>query len=77
MDELVKQTGNSRIFHCPDPNGGEFVYLPPKQSLNEQTPTIVLYEPIPIHNGKCNVLFSTGEIKQMSLEELKQYVHLP
>jgi hypothetical protein len=76
MADLKRQSGDSRIFHCTDPNGGEFVYLPPKR-LDSETPSIILYETKPVHNGQCNILLSTGELGQMSPEELKQYVPLP
>jgi len=73
MADLKSQSGNSRLFLCPDPNGSEYVYLPPKR-IDSDTPTIILYEPNPRHNGQCNILLSTGEIGQMPPEELKQYV---
>ena len=76
MADLISQTGDSRVFHCPDPNGSDYVYLPPKR-IDSDTPTIILYEPSPAHNGQCNVLLSTGEITQLPLDELKQYVRLP
>ncbi len=76
MADLKRQTGDSRLFHCADPNGGEFVYLPPKR-LDDDAPSVVLLETKAVHNGQCNVLLSTGEITQMPLAELKQYVLLP
>jgi hypothetical protein len=76
MADLKRQSGDSRIFHCPDPNGSDYVYLPPKR-MDSGTPTIILYEPTPTHNGKCNILLSTGELTQMPLEELRQHVPLP
>ena len=76
MADLKRQAGDSRIFHCSDPNGGEFVYLPPKR-LDDNAPSVILFETKAVHNGKCNVLLSTGELGQMPLEELKQYVPLP
>lgn len=76
MADLQSQTGDSRVFHCPDPNGSDYVYLPPKR-IDSDTPTIILYEFSPVHNGKCNVLLSTGEITQITLDDLKKYVRLP
>lgn len=73
LADLKAQAGDSRIFRCPDPNGSDYVYLPPKR-MDSDTPTIILYEPNPTHNGQCNVLLSTGELTQMPLEDLKRYV---
>lgn len=74
--DLKRQAGSSRIFHCPDPNGSDYVYVPPKR-MDSDTPSILLYEPTPVHNGQCNVLLSTGELGQVSLEELRQLVPMP
>ena len=73
LADLKRQAGNTQIFECPDPNGSEYVYVPPKR-LDSDTPTIILFEPNPVHNGQCNVLLSTGEITQLPLEDLKRYV---
>ena len=73
MADLKRQAGDSRILHCPDPNGSDYVYLPPKR-MDSDTSTIILFEPSPTHNGQCNILLSTGELTQMPLEDLKRYV---
>lgn len=73
LPDLKRQAGDSRLFKCPDPNGLEYVYVPPKR-IDSGRATIILFDPKPVHNGQCNVLLSTGEITQLPLVELKQYV---
>jgi prepilin-type processing-associated H-X9-DG protein len=72
QEELVSFAGyGSKLFHCPDPNGGEYIYVPGPR-LDASTPVIVVYESKPVHNGKCNVLFSDGQIVALTPEELQQ-----
>ncbi len=61
----------SKLFHCPDPNGGEYIYLPGYRP-DASAPGILVYESKPVHNGKCNVLLSNGQIVPLTPEELKQ-----
>ena len=61
----------SKLFHCPDPNGGEYVYIPGHRP-DAAAPSILVYESKPVHNGKCNVLFSDGQIAALTPEELQQ-----
>jgi prepilin-type processing-associated H-X9-DG protein len=69
---LVDYTGyGSKLFHCPDPNGGEYIYIPGHRP-DDSAPAILLYESKPVHNGKCNVLFSDGQIAGLTPEELQQ-----
>ena len=56
QQELVDFAGyGSKLFHCPDPNGGEYIYIAGHRS-DDSAPTVVVYESKPVHNGKCNVL---------------------
>jgi hypothetical protein len=74
QQELVSFAGyGSKLFHCPDPNGSEYVYLP-GQRPDTSTPALVVYESKPVHNGKCNALLSDGQIVLLSPEELQQAI---
>jgi len=74
QQELVNFAGyGSKLFHCPDPNGGEYIYIPGQRS-DKSTPSILVYESKPVHNGMCNVLLSDGQIVMLSPEELKQAI---
>ena len=44
----------------------------PGHRSDDSAPTVVVYESKPVHNGKCNVLFSDGQIVPLTPEELKQ-----
>ena len=61
----------SKLFHCPDPNGGEYIYLPGHRP-DASAPSVLVYESKPVHNGKCNVLLSDGQIASLTPEELQQ-----
>jgi prepilin-type processing-associated H-X9-DG protein len=61
----------SKLFHCPDPNGGEYLYLPGHRT-DDAAPAVLVYESKPVHNGKCNALFSDGQIVSLTPEELQQ-----
>jgi prepilin-type processing-associated H-X9-DG protein len=76
QEELVRYTGyGSKLFHCPDPNGGEYVYLP-GQRTDASAPAVIVYESKPVHNGKCNALFSDGQIALLTPEELQQAIEV-
>jgi hypothetical protein len=68
--ELGNLCGDSRLLRCPDPNGAEYVYLPPKR-VDSATPQVVLYEPKAVHNGRCSVLLSDGRLGFLSPAELE------
>lgn len=71
QQELENYTGyGSKLFHCPDPNGGEYIYIPGSRS-DADPATVVVYEDKPVHNGKCNVLFLNGQIAALTPEELE------
>lgn len=72
QQELVSFSGyGSKLFHCPDPNGGEYIYVPGARS-DASAPAVLVYESKPVHNGKGNALFSDGQIVSLRPEELKQ-----
>lgn len=61
----------SKLFHCPDPNGGEYIYVPGHRP-DDSAPVVMVYESKPVHSGKCNAVFSDGQIVPLAPEELKQ-----
>jgi len=62
--------GDLRLMHCPDPNGGDYVYIPPKR-VDDTALRVLLYEPNAVHDEQCNVLLSNGQIGQIPPAELK------
>jgi prepilin-type processing-associated H-X9-DG protein len=73
QQELVEFGGYTRLFHCPDPNGSQYVYIP-GQSGDMPPTNVLVYESKPVHEGRCNVLFLGGEIVPLTPEQLKQAV---
>jgi len=71
QSELTQFIGSTKQFHCPDPNGSQYVYVP-GQSGDMSSSNVLLYESKPVHDGKCNVLFLGGQIEQLTPEELKR-----
>lgn len=71
QEELVSFSGYSRLFRCPDPNGGEYVYVP-GQRPDASATGVLLYETKPVHDGKCNVLFLGGQIGALTPEQLER-----
>lgn len=72
QQELMSFTGyGSKLFHCPDPNGGEYIYVPGPRT-DKSALSVLVYESKPVHNGKCNVLLSDGQIVPLTPEELQQ-----
>jgi hypothetical protein len=35
---------------------------------------VLLFEPQPVHNGRCNVLYTNGQIELLPPEELKRAI---
>ncbi len=60
----------SRLFHCDEPNAPEYVYIP-GQHVDMPPTNVLLYEPAPVHDGKCSVLFLGGQIAMLAPDELK------
>jgi prepilin-type processing-associated H-X9-DG protein len=73
QQELIDFGGYARLFHCPDPNGSEYVYIPGQNGTMPAT-NVLVYETKPVHNGKCHVLFLGGQIEALTPEQLKQAV---
>ncbi len=71
QDELVQWCGGSKIFRCPasDPPV-EYVYIP-GQNLDMPPDNILVYEPEPVHDGKCSVLRLSGQIDLLTPEEVR------
>lgn len=73
QEELVRYCGDSRLFHCSEPNAPMYVYLPAQRS--DASPLrVLLYEPAPVHEGRCSVLFAGGQIALLAPDELKQAI---
>jgi prepilin-type processing-associated H-X9-DG protein len=73
QQELVTFCGSSKLFRCSDPNGAEYVYIPGQRGDMPAT-NVLVYEPKPVHNGRCNVLLLDGQIVSLRPEELNQAV---
>jgi prepilin-type processing-associated H-X9-DG protein len=71
QQELINISGGSRVFRCPDPNGGEYIYIP-GQRADASPGNVLVYESKPVHNGRCNVLFVGGRIAALTPDELNQ-----
>jgi hypothetical protein len=70
FEELVNEVGTSGVFQCPEPNSPRYEYIP-GQTLISPPDNILLFEPLPVHNGKCHVLRVNGTIELITPEELK------
>ncbi len=69
--ELVEYGGSTQLFRCPAPDGEKYVYIP-GQTGGMSPLNILVYEPKPVHEGRCNVLRLGGQIELLSPEELQQ-----
>lgn len=74
QQELVEYGGSTQLFRCPAPDGEKYVYIP-GQTGGMSPLNILVYEPKPVHEGRCNVLRLGGQIELLSPEELKQAVN--
>jgi hypothetical protein len=73
LEALIEFSGSTQLFQCPDPEGGEYVYVSGQN--NSMPPTnILLYETKPVHDGCCNVLRLNGQIELLSPEQVQQAV---
>jgi prepilin-type processing-associated H-X9-DG protein len=68
--ELTEFSGYTKLFHCSDPNGSQYVYIP-GQSGDMSPTNVLVYETKPVHDGRCNVLFLGGQIEGLTPEQLK------
>ncbi|MCH8194371.1 MAG: hypothetical protein IIA65_10205 [Planctomycetes bacterium] len=69
--DLIRWCGDPRLFHCPDPNGGEYRYLP-AQRVDGSRVVVLLYEPNAVHDGRRCVLLSNGQIGLLTGDEFKR-----
>ena len=69
-DELVQEVGITKIFHCSEPNSPDYTYIP-GQTLGSPGDNILLYESVPVHNGKCMVLRVNNIVELLTPEELQ------
>ena len=70
QQELVSYCGSSKLFRCPDPCGVDYVYVPGARADMPES-TVLVYEPKSVHQGRCNVLFLSGQIEAVTPEELQ------
>ncbi len=73
QQELAEFGGYAKLFHCPDPNGSEYVYIPGQDGAMPPT-NVLVYESKPVHDGRCNAIFLGGQVEALTPEELKQAV---
>jgi hypothetical protein len=73
QQELVDFCGGSQLFHCNEPNAPMYVYIPGQRN-DMPTTNVLVYEPVPVHDGRCSVLFLNGQMDLLTPEELKQAV---
>jgi hypothetical protein len=73
MQALMEYSESTQLFHCPAPDGEKYVYIP-GQSGGMPPTNILVYEPNPVHEGRCNVLRLGGQIELLTPEQLKQAV---
>lgn len=69
-DDLMDYCGNTRLFKCPAGDKQQYIYIPGQKPGMSQM-NVLIYEPEPVHDGKCNVLFLGGQIEALTPEELK------
>jgi len=73
LEALIEFSGSTQLFQCPDPEGGKYVYIPGQNSSMPPT-NILLYEPKPVHDGRCNVLRLDLQIELLDPEQVQQAV---
>jgi hypothetical protein len=73
QEALVEWSGTTQLFHCPATDGERYVYIPGQNSTMSPM-NILVYEPKPVHDGRCSVLRLGGQIELLTPEELQQAV---
>jgi len=73
LEVLIEFSGSTQLFQCPATEGGRYVYIPGQNSSMPPT-NILLYETMPVHDGRCSVLRLGGQIELLSPEQVKQAV---
>jgi hypothetical protein len=71
LEALVQYSGTKQLFHCPDPNGVDYVYIP-GQNPDMPPDNVLVYEPKPMHEGRCSVLRLNGELDLLTPDQLQQ-----
>jgi hypothetical protein len=70
---LVEYSGMTQLFRCPAADGESYVYIPGQNAAMPPT-NILLYEPKPVHDGRCSVLRLGGQLELLTPEELQQAI---
>ncbi len=68
---LMEYSGSTQLFRCPAPDGETYVYIP-GQNGGMSPANILVYEPKPVHDGRCSVLRLGGQLELLTPEELQQ-----
>ncbi len=69
-EALHQWCSDPRLLACPDPNGGNYIYIPPKRT-DSAALQILLCDPKPAHQGQCSVLYTNGQIGFLTPSEVK------
>ena len=80
LKTLVDWGVDSQLLRCPDPDGGQYVYIP-GQNENMPGQNVLVYEQKTAHEGRCNLLRVNGQIdmltpQQVQAEVNKTYIRL-
>lgn len=70
QEALEDWCGNTRLFKCPAGDRQQYIYIPGQRAGMSQL-NVLIYEPEPVHDGRCNVLRLGGQIDLLTPEELK------
>jgi hypothetical protein len=70
QEELMEFSGNTQLFRCPAPDGEKYIYIP-GQNGGMSPANILVYEPMPVHDGRCSVLRLGGQLELLTPEELQ------
>ena len=71
QQELIRWVGDSRVFRCPASDTPvQYVYIP-GQRPDMPPDNILVYEPEPVHDGRCSVLRLGGQIELLTPEQLQ------
>lgn len=71
QEALVKWSGSTQLFRCPASEGESYIYIP-GQNPGMSPENILVYEPKPVHDGRCSVLRLGGQLELLTPEELQQ-----
>ena len=71
LEALVEYSGTTQLFRCPAADGERYIYIP-GQNATMSPMNILLYEPKPVHDGRCSVLRLGGQLELLTPEELQQ-----